>query len=86
MDLPSEKSARASERKRIQNRGIRSKLRTVIAKTKITLTEVPGTDSASEALSAAYSNLDRMAQRGIIHRKNAARRKSRLARLANAGS
>ena len=45
-----------------------------------------GTEAAAEALSAAYSNLDKTAQRGIIHRKNASRRKSRLARLANAAS
>jgi len=84
--LPSEKSARVSETKRVRNRGIRSKSRTVIAKARTTLTESPGTEAAAEALSAAYSNLDKTAQRGIIHRKNASRRKSRLARLANAAS
>jgi small subunit ribosomal protein S20 len=84
--LPSLKSARVSERKRVQNRSVRTKSRSLIAKTKVILAEVPANDSASAALSAAYSNLDKTAQRGIIHRKNADRRKSRLARLANAGS
>lgn len=65
---------------------MRSKSRTVIAKARAILTETPGIESANEALSVAYSNLDKTAQRGIIHRKNAARRKSRLARLANAVS
>jgi small subunit ribosomal protein S20 len=84
--LPSEKSARVSEAKRVRNRAVRSKSRTVIAKARAILTETPGIESANEALSVAYSNLDKTAQRGIIHRKNAARRKSRLARLANAVS
>jgi small subunit ribosomal protein S20 len=38
-----------------------------------------GTDAErAEALRSAYSALDRAAVKGVIHKKNAARRKSRL--------
>ncbi len=39
---------------------------------------------AREAITAAISALDRAAEKGIIHRNNAARRKSRLMAKANA--
>ena len=35
-------------------------------------------DQAQETASQVYSSLDRAAQRGAIHPKNAARRKSRI--------
>jgi small subunit ribosomal protein S20 len=38
-------------------------------------------DSAQAALSEAYSALDRAARKGAIHRRNADRRKRRLAAL-----
>jgi small subunit ribosomal protein S20 len=38
---------------------------------------------AEQAFQAAVSSLDKAAQKGVIHRNNAARRKSRLAMALN---
>jgi ribosomal protein S20 len=38
---------------------------------------------AQDKLSSAYTTLDRMAAKGILHPRTAARRKARLARHAN---
>ena len=38
---------------------------------------------AQDKLSSAYTTIDRMAAKGILHARTAARRKARLARHAN---
>jgi small subunit ribosomal protein S20 len=41
------------------------------------------TEEAREAIRQAYSALDKAAEKGIIHKNSAARRKARLMRLFN---
>lgn len=76
------KRIRASERKHLRNRGVRSAVRTRITKARRALlgTEV---DSAPELVLAAVRELDRAAEKGILHRNNADRRKSRLMAMAH---
>jgi small subunit ribosomal protein S20 len=71
------KRIRTSERKRQRNRVFISRARTEI---KTALTEIGGGDvtAAREATVQAIRTLDRAASKGILHRNNAARRKSRL--------
>lgn len=71
------KRIRTSERKRLRNRIFISRARTQI---KAARTEFSGTDvkAAREATVEAIRTLDRAATKGILHRNNAARRKSRL--------
>lgn len=66
-----------NEKRRIHNRVYRNRARTLIkqARTAIAGGEV---SDASEATRAAIRDLDMAASRGIIHPRNAARRKSRL--------
>jgi small subunit ribosomal protein S20 len=40
-------------------------------------------DKAAEALKGVYKNIDRTADQGTMHKKTAARRKSRLAKRLN---
>jgi len=47
------------------------------------LIEAGNLDEAREAVRMATSALDRAAEKGIIHKNNAARRKSRLAQALN---
>ncbi len=47
------------------------------------LVQQGGPGPAAEAVAAAVSSLDNAAQKRIIHRNNAARRKSRLMRKLN---
>jgi small subunit ribosomal protein S20 len=75
--LPSEKTARSSERKRIRNRSIRSATRTIVAKAGAELQKGEA-QNAEPAITQAVRALDKAVTKGILHRNNAARKKSRL--------
>jgi len=60
----------------------RSAARTYIKRTRRLVAEGK-LDEAQEAARQAISTLDRAAEKGILHRNNVARRKSRLMRLLN---
>ena len=77
-----EKSARVSERNRIQNRPIKSAVKTQISKT-LRLIASQDMEAAQAAAVVAISTLDKAAQKGVIHPNNAARRKSRLMHKLN---
>lgn len=84
--LPNTKSAakalRRSERRRIRNRMWRSAARTFIKKAR-KLMEAGDLEAAARAIGDAISTLDRAAAKGVIHKNNAARRKSRLMKRFN---
>ncbi len=71
------KRMRSSEKRRVRNRIVRGRARTAVKKTRITVAEKNWED-ADVALQAAIRALDSAAQKGVIHKNNAARRKSRL--------
>jgi small subunit ribosomal protein S20 len=83
------KRIRQTERKHIRNRTVRSAVRTKVAKARRSLLDGSGEVNPQEDLHAAIRALDRAAEKGVLHRNNAQRRKSRLAgmaaRLASAG-
>lgn len=71
------KRIRSSERKRQQNRVHRSRARTYVRKT-VRYIDEGDMEAAQDSLHHAIRALDRAAQKGVIHKNNAARRKSRL--------
>jgi len=71
------KRIRSSERKRLRNRRVSSATRTEIKKARRFM-EAGQIAEAAESTHRAVSLLDRAAEKGVIHRRNAARRKSRL--------
>ncbi len=75
------KRIRASERKRVRNRTVRSAVRTKIGRVRHALISGQTVD-IDEELRGAVKALDKAAEKGIIHRNNAARRKSRLMAMA----
>lgn len=77
------KRARQSLRRRAVNRRTRSEAKTLVQHaSNIALGRDEG--DGSEAVAAAIAALDKAAEKGIIHRNNAARRKSRLMAKVNA--
>lgn len=73
------KQMRQNEKRRLRNRMVRSKTRTYVRKANEAILE--GDQAAAvDSVQAAMSQLDRAAQKGVLHRKNADRRKSRLAK------
>jgi small subunit ribosomal protein S20 len=76
------KRNRQNERRRLRNKAVRSEMRTR-AKTAVAL--APGGDEESaEALRLAVKRIDTAAARGVIHKNQAANRKSRLMRRVQA--
>ena len=73
------KHIRQSEKRRIQNRGVKTAARTYVKRARSAAQSAPA--DAMPQIVAAIRALDRAAQKGVIHRNNAARRKSRLIKL-----
>ena len=74
----SKKDLRRTVKRRARNLATRSALKTFVKKAR----KAVGTETAQTALVSAVSALDKAAQRGIIHKNQAARRKSRIAKAA----
>lgn len=70
------KRIRSSERKRARNKPVRTALKTYVRSAQAQI--VAGNDTSAEAVVNAISALDKAANKGIIHKNQAARRKSRL--------
>jgi small subunit ribosomal protein S20 len=71
------KRANQAEKRRRQNASLRSVVRTSIKKV-IAAIASGNADDARQAYSAAVPIIDRMADKGIIHKNKASRHKSRL--------
>lgn len=78
------KKIRVAEKKRARNRPIRTAVRTTLRKAQEAVAEAPAETTTMEAVVAAISQLDRAVSKGVLHRNNAARRKSRLMKRLNA--
>lgn len=76
------KRIRTSEKKRQRNVAVKSATRTHVKRARTAIAQNPA--EAQAELIAAISALDRAARKGVIHRNNAARRKSRLMKRYNA--
>lgn len=74
------KKARQDVKARAHNRVIRDAYKNA-AKNVRKLVEAGDTKKAQEALKEAYSKIDIAAKKNVVHKNNAARRKSRLAAL-----
>ena len=76
------KRIRSSGRKRGYNILVRSSVRTAVKKAR---TAVEAGDNGEAAVHQAISELDRAVTKGVLHKNNAARKKSRLMKKLNAG-
>lgn len=73
----SKKRIRVAERRTERNKPLRTEARTFVRKAEVAIAS--GDAAAAEAATQqAVSVLDRVADKGVIHKNNAARRKSRL--------
>ena len=78
--MPAAKSQRVAERKGQRIRPIRSKAKTFVRKARISI-DSGDVEAAEIATMQAIVALDKAAQKGAVHKRNASRRKSRLMRL-----
>lgn len=73
------KRIRQNEKRRLFNRDFRARARTLVKKARKNIDATkPDMEAAESAARDAIRDLDKAASRGILHPRNAARRKSRL--------
>lgn len=79
------KRMRQEEKRRARNRSVKSAVRTHVTSARNAIASNPTDPTTEEAIRAAIAELDSAVSKGVLHRNNAARRKSRLmARLHTA--
>ena len=76
------KAMRQARTRHARNKAQRSALRTALKRVR----QAGSVAAAGEAYALAVRQLDRAARKGLIHRNNAARHKSRLAKVVRAKS
>jgi small subunit ribosomal protein S20 len=74
----SKKDLKRNAKRRARNQATKSALKTYVKKVR-----QAAPDAVAPVLATAIKQLDKAAQRGIIHKNQAARRKSRIAKAAN---
>ena len=77
-----EKQARVASRRQQRNRSARSEVKTDITRAE-KLIFAGELKEAQKAVNKAVSNLDKAAEKGILHANNIARRKARLLKKLN---
>ncbi len=71
------KRIRQNEKRRLHNRTYRNRARTLVKQAREAI-ESGELEEARKATRVAVRDLDKLASRGVVHKRNAARRKSRL--------
>jgi small subunit ribosomal protein S20 len=78
----SKKDARRSAVRAVRNRSLKSSVKTKVTKFRRATAE--GAEDAEQLALVAVAALDRAVSKGVLHARNAARRKSRLMKRLNA--
>ena len=79
------KRVRQERKRRLRNRMVKSRMRTSIRAAQRVLAQGEAADNP-DVLRLAISEIDKAAQKGVIHPNQAARRKSRLMKRLNQAS
>lgn len=77
-----EKRARQSEKKNLRNRMVKTNVKTAVKKVLAAVSEKD--ENSTSVLDMAKSTIDKAAKKGVIHKRAAARKISRLAKKINA--
>ena len=72
------KRNRTNEKRRLRNKAVKSELKTYVRRTRQAIDE-GNKEAAQEALRTAARKLDKAVSKGVIHKNQAANRKSALA-------
>ena len=77
------KRIKTNEKARLRNKAVKSELKTYVRKVREAV-DAGDKDTATTALAAACRKLDKAVSKGVIHKNQAANRKSALAKKVNA--
>ena len=76
------KRARQNEKRRLRNKSSKTRIKNIVKGVRQTVSE-KSNETALAELNIAKSIIDNAAKKGVIHRKTASRKISRLSRLVN---
>lgn len=74
------KRNKTNEKRRVRNKAYKTEVRSLVRKTREAV-EAGNVEEAQESLRIASRKLDKAVSKGVLHKNNAANRKSRLAKL-----
>ncbi len=81
--MPAAKSLRVQRRRAARNRTVRSFVRTRVTTARKAIDDAPSDDATVEQVRSAISALDVATRKGVIHRNQSSRKKSRLTKRLN---
>ena len=81
--MPAAKSMRVQRRRAARNRSVRSFVRTRVTAARSAIDQSPSDEATVETLRSAISALDVATRKGVIHRNQSSRKKSRLTKRLN---
>lgn len=76
------KRARQNEKRRLRNKSLKTRIKNIVKDVRLAVSE-QSNKAALTKLDIAKSTIDKAAKKGVIHRKTASRKISRLSRLIN---
>ena len=75
------KRAGQNERRRLRNKAVQTRVKNVVKDVRLAVAQ--DAENAVEQLNAAKSAIDKAAKKGVLHKKTASRKISRLAKQVN---
>jgi small subunit ribosomal protein S20 len=79
------KRARQNELRRLRNKAVKTRIKSIVKEVRSSAPEATGAEGKAK-LNTAQSVIDKASKKGVIHKRTAARKISRLSKLANSGS
>ena len=76
------KRARQNEKRRMRNKSTKTRVKSIVKSVRLSVSEKSKEEVLSE-LKTAQSIIDNAAKKGVIHKKTASRKISRLSKLVN---
>ena len=79
------KRARQNEIRRLRNKSTKTRIKSIVKEVRSSAEETPAAETKVN-LNAVQSVIDKASKKGVIHKRTAARKISRLAKLANSAN
>jgi small subunit ribosomal protein S20 len=76
------KRARQNEKRRLRNKSVKTRVKNIVKNVRLAVNE-KSKEEALKELNTAQSTIDRAAKKGVIHKRTASRKISRLSKQVN---
>ena len=79
------KRTRQNELRRLRNKSVKTRIKSIVKDVRLSAEEASGADISAK-IGAVQSAFDKASKKGVIHKRTAARKISRLTKLTNSAS